>query len=100
MKWVSRACSCLSSSQLRICRTTTTSQVLTTMPSLRPKRSSWYASAASLPASKGRGLTLQIQGDGKKWATDVDKENGSYDYLMFVSAATSGTVCGAHFSAE
>ncbi|EIW72207.1 alpha-amylase [Tremella mesenterica] len=24
-----------------------------------------------------------IQGDGKDWAKDVDKENGSYDYLMF-----------------
>jgi len=30
-------------------------------------------------------LIQQIQGDGKDWAKDVDKENGSYDYLMFVS---------------
>lgn len=30
-------------------------------------------------------LTTQIQGEGKSWASDVDKENGSYDYLMFVS---------------
>ncbi|KAK1922270.1 putative alpha-amylase [Papiliotrema laurentii] len=26
---------------------------------------------------------FKIQGDGKSWASDVDKENGSYDYLMF-----------------
>lgn len=30
-------------------------------------------------------IDFQIQGDGKHWATDVDKENGSFDYLMFVS---------------
>ncbi|WVQ75657.1 hypothetical protein IAR50_005286 [Cryptococcus sp. DSM 104548] len=26
---------------------------------------------------------FKIQGEGKHWATDVDKENGSFDYLMF-----------------
>ncbi|ORX40476.1 putative alpha-amylase [Kockovaella imperatae] len=26
---------------------------------------------------------FRIQGDGKSWASDVDKENGGYDYLMF-----------------
>lgn len=31
-------------------------------------------------------IDLQIQGDGKHWATDVDKEKGSFDYLMFVSS--------------
>lgn len=33
----------------------------------------------------------QIQGDGKGWATDVDKENGGYDYLMFVSKPVEAT---------
>lgn len=36
-------------------------------------------------------LTIQIQGDGKDWADDVDGENGSYDYLMFVSSSPSGS---------
>jgi len=27
----------------------------------------------------------RIQGDGKSWASDVDKENANFDYLMFVS---------------
>lgn len=31
-------------------------------------------------------IDLKIQGDGKHWATDVDKEKGSFDYLMFVSS--------------
>lgn len=31
-------------------------------------------------------IDMKIQGDGKHWATDVDKEKGSFDYLMFVSS--------------
>lgn len=31
-------------------------------------------------------IDLKIQGDEKHWATDVDKEKGSFDYLMFVSS--------------
>lgn len=33
-------------------------------------------------ASKTNAI-YKIQGDGKMWATDVDGEKGSYDYLMF-----------------
>ncbi|KAK4687650.1 alpha-amylase, partial [Tremellales sp. Uapishka_1] len=31
----------------------------------------------------GETSIFKIQGDGKDWASDVDGENGSYDYLMF-----------------
>jgi alpha-amylase len=35
----------------------------------------------------------KIQGDGKGWATDVDDEHGSYDYLMFADSECGRGKC-------
>lgn len=53
-------------------------------PSSRTTQNYNHFTGVDYDAKTETNAIFRIQGDGKSWASDVDKENKNFDYLMFV----------------